>query len=114
MPLVTEVTRDDETVDHVWDYATLSAMFSVALAEACPDLVLAKSGQTMREVCDGGQFVDMSMFPLYYVDWDLPLLKEGRQVLNEDWSFGPSEGDPEERVIEFKAGDVLHAHREMR
>ena len=107
MPLCTEVKRGGKVVPFKWDYNRLSAMISVALAEALPDLVLAADGRTMAQVVEDGKYVDMSMTPLYYVDWDAPLFKTGRQVLKHSYTFG--EGETE---IVFKKGDVLRVWRE--
>jgi hypothetical protein len=99
MPLETEVLREGKRVDHIWDYATLSALYSICIGEAAPD-----------EVIKAGQFVDMSMFPIYYLDVDIPLVKTGEQVIENDYTFG----EDSERPIIVKKGDVFRAWRTMK
>jgi hypothetical protein len=110
MPLETEVLREGKRVDHIWDYATLSALYSICIGEAAPDEVFASDGRTMGEVIKAGQFVDMSMFPIYYLDVDIPLVKTGEQVIENDYTFG----EDSERPIIVKKGDVFRAWRTMK
>jgi hypothetical protein len=105
MPLVTEVTRKGKTVPYDWDFTVLSAMLTAAAKESCPEQEF-NTGRKFSDLEDG-QFVDFSWLPIYYLSWNITVLKKGRQVLKNDHTFGT--GD---HKIEFKAGDVLKAHRE--
>ena len=118
MPLIVEITRAGERVKPKggWDYPVLSAVYTAALVEASPDLVLANNGQTMKEVVDNGKYIDMSMAPIYYMK-GCPLLEKGKQVLKEDHKFvlrRSAKTERATRVLHLKKGDVLRARREMK
>ena len=106
MPLVTEILRDGETLEVRWDYYTLSCMYTAAVKEAAP-FVEYQDGKTFGDL-EEGKFVDFSMTPIYYLDWPVPLVKKGKQVLKREHVFKISS----EREIVLKPGDILKAWRE--
>jgi hypothetical protein len=118
MPLVVEITRAGERVKPKggWDYPVLSAVYTAALVEASPDLVLAANGQTMQQVVDDGKYIDMSDAPIYYMT-GCPLLEKGHQVLEQNHKFVLSHSvktGRATRVLHLKKGDVLRAWRESK
>lgn len=109
MPLNTCVRRGKKEVPMTWDYFTLSAMYSVCIAEQAPDTKL-ESGKTMGELVAEGFICDFSNVAIYYLDIDCDLVRTGSQVLKNDYSFDT--GFPERSPVTFKAGDVLSAYRD--
>lgn len=106
MPLNTEITREGEPLVTRWDGTTLSAMYTAAVQEAEPDREFSE-GRTFGDLEDG-QYVSFDMVPIYYLDWDVPLVKEGRQVLERSHTFDLWTDHP---PLELTAGDVLRAYR---
>ena len=102
MPLVTEIIRDKKPLDIMWDYNVLSCMYTAAVKDAAPD-IRVNDKLTFGEVPEG-RFIDFSMVPIYYLTWDIPLVKKGSQKLKRDYNF-PG-------IVELKRGDVLRAWRE--
>lgn len=108
MPLNIEVWRGDETVTLEWDWITLSCIYTACVQEAEPDREY-NDGKTFGDIPEG-KYVNFDMIPIYYLDWNTPLVKKGQQTLQFDHTWKWTHED-EERVIELKAGDVVKAWR---
>lgn len=107
MPLETQVLRNNKPrKDIVWDYHTLSCMYTAAIKETAPDYEY-QDGKTFGELGDG-EWVDFSMAPIYYLDIPkCPLVKRGEQTLLETHIFDKGEG----KSLIFLPGDTLTAWR---
>lgn len=106
MPLETQITRDGEPLSYRWDYVGLSIMYSVAVAEATPQRRINEE-YTFGQAVKAGRYMDFTLVPIYYLDWNVPLIKTGRQVLKRDHTFRVGE----DRIVSLRAGDVLSAGR---
>ena len=106
MPLNTRWKRNDENISPPggWDWPMLSAFMTVAFKEGSPTMEV-REGLTFGEI-DDGKYVDFSMAPIYYMK-GCALIEHGYQVLtmNHRVELAP------DRVVEFKAGDVLRSWR---
>jgi len=105
MPLMTEVKRDGKVKEYIWDHTMLSCFLTAAMQEEYPDWEF-QEGRKIGEIGEY-KFVDFSNAPIYYMDIPIPLWEKGEQILLEDHVYG----DPNERLIEFKAGDKLKMWR---
>lgn len=121
MPFDTEIRRNGAIVGARWDYRMLSAFMTAAASEACPDEldkitegIWSKQRTITIEDQEFETYIDFSMVPIYYLDWDLPLLKKGRQVLFDDHTYyfmGEKDDNSDKRTFRFLAGDELRARR---
>lgn len=115
MPLNTEIIRNGKNVSPTgegWNGIDLNAMYSVAFADAKPEVVLADNGQTMGEIVENGQMLDFFTMGLPYLLYgsdlakNVPLIENGNQTLENDYSF-----DDGKKELTFKKGDILKAWR---
>lgn len=85
MPLVVEIIREGLHVKPPWGWTeqTLDVILTAALKEGDPDLEY-KEGETFGNI-PVGQYVNVSITGVYYIDTKAPLWKLGRQVLREDF-----------------------------
>lgn len=123
MPYQVSVFRDEETVPLIWDWPMLGAVLTACMAERCPEVLdEITEGRWSEhkevEITDVGTFetyVDVSMVPIYYVPWDAPIFKEGRQVLDKEHRFYiASREKPEKRQVVLQKGDLITAFRGSR
>jgi hypothetical protein len=107
MPLETQVFRNNvPRKDIVWDFFTLSCMYTVAIKEAAPEYEY-QEGKKFGDLEDG-EWIDFSMAPIYYLDIPkCPLVKRGEQTLLETHTFDRGEG----KSLIFLPGDRLTAYR---
>ena len=110
MPLATEIKRDGETLNPPWgwDYFTLSCMYTAAVKEAAPETEY-QDGKTFGDLPEG-IYVDFAWTPIYYLDWDIPLIKKGQQILKQEHRFQRTR----DHDFVLKPGDVLRAWREYK
>ena len=114
MPLDCVIERDGKRLkDYVWDYDLLGCFLTAALLEGDPDfpLVVDSFETTIANVIQPDEdgyvkFLNVSMWPIYYMKTECPLWKVGEQTLEYDWKFQAGQGD-----IELLAGDVLKMWR---
>ena len=86
MPLDIRVIRNNETLELRWDFATLSALYTVAIKEQDPDQEYAP-GKKFRDIPEG-MYVDFSTCPIYYLNMPkVPLVARGEQTLLEGHVF---------------------------
>ena len=107
MPLETQIFRNGKArKDIVWDYFTLSCMYTVAIKESAPEYEY-QEGKSFGELNDG-EWIDFSMAPIYYLDIpNCPLVARGEQTLLETHVFDRGEG----KSLIFLPGDTLSAYR---
>lgn len=118
MPLETQVLRRNvkflpehergwESVDHIWDYFTLSCMYTAAIKETAPDTPINGEVENFGELPEGA-WVDFSLTPIYYLNIpECPLVSRGKQTLSRRHEFRYND----ERTVVFEAGDILKAWR---
>lgn len=123
MPLHVQIDREGETVKCIWDWPMLSVALTACLTEACPDILEDMTEGRYRRadpvvlINDKvyEQYVDLSMTPIYYVTWPVPVLQKGMQILKRDHKFYiASREDENKRDVTLKKGDIVRAHRSMR
>src|SRR4051812_20950285 len=110
------VERDGKRIKEgiLWDWPMFSLTLTACLAEACPevlsDITAGRWDQHKEVEVDGTTYetyVDLSMAPIYYVPWPVPVLREGRQVLQSDHEFYvSSREDKDQRKVKLKKGDI--------
>lgn len=101
MPLNVEVHRDGKPrTDIVWDYRSLSMIYTAAMKEGDPNYEYQKN-KTFGSL-EGGQWVDFSMTPIYYMKSKAGLIKNGRQKLKKTHTFD---------TLTLEAGDEIRAWR---
>lgn len=116
MPLATSITRGGETLKLKWSYYPLSCMFTAACIEAIPDFQITEQytfGELPYVEYENETYrtrVDFELVPIYYLDWDVPLLLEGRQTLEEEHRFIHEKEGP----LILLPGDELYARRESK
>lgn len=138
MPLNTEILRGGERLPVRWSGSMLNAFLTVAVVEALPEEPVNADkelgltyGDLVEEVetahdewgdeievvgdCSYSErVVDFGMMPVYYMGWDVPLWKEGRQTLVSDHRYVVSTRFNDRTyasLVELKAGDVLRMWR---
>jgi hypothetical protein len=106
VPLNTEIKRDGKVWNPTggWDYFALSCMYTAACKEAIPEENFNED--TKWGELEDGKYVDFSMIPIYYLDWEVPLVKKGKQTLKQRHYFGN-----DNRNITLLPGDTLRAWR---
>ena len=112
MPLNTQLMRDGEPVTMVWDGGALDCLLSVCLGEATPEVVYAANGKSMGELLRENKIVSFSGIGVYYLSSDAPIYTQGRQKIENDYTFNYQDADPP-RSVEIKAGDEFHMWRSM-
>lgn len=111
MPLNTKWIRKDGSkaeLPHGWDEVVLNLFLNVACVEAIPDQEATASGLTFKECYEAGKYVNLADTGVYYLDVDVPLWKQGEQIVREHYEYDLGEYGK----LEFHEGDLLKMWRD--